>query len=399
MELWKRNLYILWLAQFIVMGSMSMVIPFLPLYIEEMGVTNPETVSRWAGVIFGANFFTAFLVSPFWGTLADRYGRKIMLLRSAFGMALTVSLMAFAGSPLQLLLLRLVNGLISGFGPASTSLVAASTPKERSGYAMGVLQSGAVAGSILGPFIGGLLAEWIPFRDIFFVTGVLLFLVALLVFVAVKEDFNRAEVKAKVDFLGGFSEVMGRQPLPALFSLGMLIQFAVMSAQPLLPLFVQEMHPESRHIALYAGLVPAVTGTATMIAAPLLGRLGDQKGIHRVLFYSSLAATVFLIPQALVTTVGGLLIVRFFVGMAIGGLIPSINALIRRLAPKGHESTTFGYSNSALFLGNVLGPVIGGFSAGWLGIRGVFLLSAVLFAINTLWMRYVFRHNAGQAGG
>lgn len=254
-------------------------------------------------------------------------------------------------------------------------------------------------GSILGPFIGGLLAEWIPFRDIFFVTGVLLFLVALLVFVAVKEDFNRAEVKAKVDFLGGFSEVMGRQPLPALFSLGMLIQFAVMSAQPLLPLFVQEMHPESRHIALYAGLVPAVTGTATMIAAPLLGRLGDQKGIHRVLFYSSLAATVFLIPQALVTTVGGLLIVRFFVGMAIGGLIPSINALIRRLAPKGHESTTFGYSNSALFLGNVLGPVIGGFSAGWLGIRGVFLLSAVLFAINTLWMRYVFRQNAGKAGG
>lgn len=395
MELWKRNLYILWLAQFIVMGSMSMVIPFLPLYIEEMGVTNPETVSRWAGVIFGANFFTAFLVSPLWGTLADRYGRKIMLLRSASGMALTVSLMAFAGSPLQLLLLRLVNGLISGFGPASTSLVAASAPKERSGYAMGVLQSGAVAGSILGPFIGGLLAEWIPFRDIFFVTGVLLFLVALLVFLAVKEDFNRAEVKAKVDFLGGFSEVMGRQPLPALFSLGMLIQFAVMSAQPLLPLFVQEMHPESRHIALYAGLVPAVTGTATMIAAPVLGRLGDQKGVHHVLFYSSLAATVFLIPQALVTTVGGLLIVRFFVGMAIGGLIPSINALIRRLAPKGHESTTFGYSNSALFLGNVLGPVIGGFSAGWLGIRGVFLLSAVLFAINTFWMRYVFRQNAG----
>lgn len=392
MEQWKRNLWILWVAQFILMCSMSLVIPFLPLYIEEMGVNNPELVSRWSGLIFGANFLTAFLISPFWGTLADRYGRKVMLLRSALGMSFTVSLMGFAQTPVQLLLLRLVNGLISGFGPASIALVAANTPKKQSAYAMGVIQSGAVAGTIMGPFLGGLLTEWMPFRHIFFVTGGLLILVALMVIFFVKENFQSAPAEKKTKLRGSFAGIISYQPLPSLLSLGMLIQFALMSVQPLLPLFVQELHPGSSHIAFWAGLVPAVTGLATATFSPLLGRLGDKKGIQYVLFYSSLATTVFLIPQALVNSIWGLLIARFFVGMAIGGLIPSINALIFHFAPKGLESTTFGYSSSALFLGNMLGPIIGGFSAGWIGIRGVFLMSAVLFALNTLWMKYVFQH-------
>ncbi|OUM86816.1 MAG: multidrug transporter [Bacillus thermozeamaize] len=397
MEQWKRNLGILWVAQFFVMASMSMIIPFLPLYVQELGVRDPAAVTRWAGFIFGANFFSAFLFAPFWGALADRHGRKIMLLRSGFGMAITISLMGLAATPLQLLLLRFLNGMISGFIPAATSLMAVNTPKDKTGQALGILQSGTVAGTIMGPFLGGLLAEWIGFRQMFHYTGMVILAMAVLVWIGVREDFVKPTEGQQKAMKGSFSAVMRTQPLLALFAVGFMIQFAIMSAQPLLPLFVQEVHPTTQYVAFYAGLVPAVTGMANMLASPFLGRLGDRKGTQYVLFYSLLGATLFCIPQAFVHSIGALLVTRFLLGLCIGGLLPSVNALIRKFSPPGQESTTYGYCNSALFMGNMLGPILGGVLAGVIGIRGVFLLGAVLFAINTMWVKYVFEHRVDES--
>ncbi|MFO7264263.1 MAG: multidrug transporter [Bacillaceae bacterium G1] len=397
MELWKRNLLILWIASFFFMSSMSMVIPFLPLYVQELGVDDPDQVMSWAGLIVGANFLSAFLFAPLWGALGDRFGRKLMVLRSGFGMAITVSLMGFATSPLQLLLLRFLNGMISGFIPAATSLIAVTTPKEKVGQALGIFQSGHVAGTIMGPFLGGLLAEWIGFREIFHYTGIVILLMTLLVWLAVREQFKKPTEKQKKAMKGAFSTIIRTQPLLPLFTVGFLIQFSIMSAQPLLPLFVQEVHPTSEYVAFFAGLVPAVTGLANMVAAPFLGRLGDRKGTQYVLFYSLLGAACFSVPQAFVHSIGALLVVRFLLGLCIGGLTPSVNALIRKFAPAGQESTTFGYANSALFMGNMLGPILGGLLAGFIGIRGVFLLGAVLFAVNLLWVKYVFEHRVDES--
>ena len=397
MEEWKRNLALLWVATFFFMASMSMVIPFLPLYVQELGIDDPDAVSRWAGFIFGANFFSAFLFAPIWGSLGDRFGRKLMVLRSGFGMAVTVSLMGFAMTPLQLLFLRFLNGMIAGFVPAATSLVAVMTPKEKTGQALGILQSGQVAGTIMGPFIGGLLAEWIGFREIFHYTGMVILLMTILVWVGVKERFTKPSVKQKTDMKGSFSTIIRTQPLLPLFTVGFLIQFAIMSTQPLLPLFVQEVHPTAQYVAFFAGLVPAVTGLANMLAAPFLGRLGDRKGTQYVLFYSLLGAALFSVPQAFVHSIGALLAVRFLLGLCIGGLLPSVNSLIRRFAPAGQESTTFGYGNSALAMGNMIGPILGGVLAGFIGIRGVFLLGAVLFAANMFWVKYVFERRVDEA--
>ncbi len=194
MEQWKRNLYILWGASFLLMAAMTSIMPFLPLHIEQnMGITSKEEAAKWAGIIFSANFFTAFLVSPFWGKVADRRGRKPMLLRAGFGMAIVISLMGLATNVYQLLALRLLNGLIAGFNPAATALVATNTPKEKVGYSLGVLQSGVVAGSIIGPLLGGFLADYVGFRAIFVYTGVLILLAALIVLIFVKEDFKPQE--------------------------------------------------------------------------------------------------------------------------------------------------------------------------------------------------------------
>lgn len=171
MEAWQRNLYVLCAALFVVMLGMSMIMPFLPLYIQQdFGVSDPHEVTAWAGIIFGANFLTAGLVSPIWGNLADKFGRKIMILRSGFSMSVIVALTGFASSIWMLLGLRLLNGTVGGIIPASTALIASTAPAERAGWAQGMLQSFVTAGSIMGPLVGGLLADRIGFRMIFLVT-------------------------------------------------------------------------------------------------------------------------------------------------------------------------------------------------------------------------------------
>ncbi|QKG85159.1 multidrug efflux MFS transporter [Kroppenstedtia pulmonis] len=384
---WKRNLYILMVCQFLVMGAMSMIIPFLPLYLKEMGMTDPDKTQLWAGLIFGINFLSAFLVAPVWGSLADKMGRKIMVLRSGFGMAVVIFLTGLAATPLQLLLLRLLNGTVSGFIPASISLVATNTPKERAGYALGLLQSGGVAGNIMGPFIGGVLAEVIGFRSIFFLTSVTVAIATLVVLFLVHEEVKPDPNQPRSGFFREGSFILHQRPLLVLFSVGFMLQFAMLAPMPQMPLFVSELGAPGGYVAFFAGLVTALTGLANMMASPILGRMGDRKGSERVLFFSMLGAAFFFLPHAIVTDVWQLLVIRFLMGLCIGGLLPSLNALVRRYAPVGKESTAYGYSTSAVFLGNMSGPIIGGFLTGYIGIRGLFIVTAMMLLSGAWWLK------------
>ncbi|MCD1259026.1 MFS transporter [Paenibacillus athensensis] len=385
---WKVNLTVLWLGQFLVMGGMTMIIPFLPLYLQELGMTDPHRVALWAGIIFAGNFVTSFLFQPIWGALADRYGRKVMLLRSGFGMALVMALMGLAGNAWQLLLLRMLNGVISGYAPAAVALMSTNTPKQHMGFAMGTLQSGAVAGTILGPFIGGLLAEWIGYRNIFFVTGTLLFAASVLTLLLVRENFNAKEAaaKAKTSILQSFGQLKHIRQLPALYAVTFVIQFAFLSAMPLMPLFVAELHGQAAGLAFFAGLVSSITGFSNMIASPLLGRLSDRIGPERILGLCLIGAALMFVPQALVHNVWQLFAARFGLGVFMGGLLPTVNALIRKYTPSGMESRSYSFNTSALSLGNMIGPVVGGSVSGWFNIRELFVVSCVLLALNAFWV-------------
>ncbi|WP_025851695.1 MFS transporter [Paenibacillus ehimensis] len=389
MAKWQVNLIVLWVGQFLVMAGMTMIVPFLPLYLQELGLHEPHAVATWAGVIFAGNFVTSFIFQPIWGGLADRYGRKVMLLRSGFGMAVVMTLMGFSTSAWHLLLLRLLNGTVSGFVPAGVALMSATTPRDKVGFAMGTLQSGSVAGSILGPFLGGLLAEWIGFRNIFFVTGATLFAASLLAAVLVKETFDakKALQKPKQSMLAAFNELRGISQLPSLYSVTFLIQFSLLSVMPLLPLFVQQLHGQDEMLAFYAGLVGSVTGFSNMIASPVFGKLSDRIGPEKILVTCLLGAAVASVPQAFVENVWQLCAARFFLGIFLGGLLPTVNALIRKYTPNGMESRSYSFNTSALALGNMLGPVAGGAISGVMTIQQLFLVSAVLLLINGLWAR------------
>lgn len=393
METWKKNLAILWVANFFVLGAMQQIMPFLPLYLQhDLGVKAEGNLNLWTGIIFGSNFLTALLFSPIWGNLADKIGRKVMILRSGFSMAVITGAMGLVTSPEQLLILRLVNGMLSGFIPASIALVSTNTPKERVGFALGVLQSGGVAGTILGPALGGLLADFIGFRNIFYVTGLFLLIGTLLVLLFVKEVNKPVRSKHQGEgFVKDFRKIMSQKPLPALFGTGMLIQFSIISTMPIMAVYAERLLGHPQYVAFFAGLVIAATGVANMVASPFLGRLGDKVGSQHVLFYSLIAAAVFTLPHAFVTSIAQLILFRFLFGLAVGGLMPSVNSLIRQFSLEGMESRTFGYATSINFIGNMTGPIIGGWVADTYGPPSVFILATVIMVINLIWVRVQVR--------
>ncbi|SDY20352.1 MFS transporter, DHA1 family, multidrug resistance protein [Evansella caseinilytica] len=384
---WKRNLYILMVCQFFVMSAMTMIIPFLPLYLQDLGVTDPQAVSRWSGIIFGANFLTAFLFSPLWGRLADQHGRKMMLLRSGFGMAVVLTLTGFATGPWSLLFLRLLNGMISGFIPAAIALISMSTPKKHVGYSLGLLQAGAVAGGICGPLLGGVMADVMGFRMIFYVTGFSILIAGLVVLFFVKENFEHKAERVKTNTLQDFKKIASTSPILALFAVFFIVQCALVGINPLLSLFVQELTP-SQNIAFFAGLAMSVMGFANMSASPFLGRMSDRKGQHVVLLGALLFAAIVTLPQAFVQNYWQLISFRFLLGLGLGGLLPSINSLIRLLAPEGMESRTYGFSNSFMYLGTMIGPIAGGWLTSVAGIRSLFIVSSLLLFINVLIVKY-----------
>ncbi|WP_438432016.1 MFS transporter [Gorillibacterium sp. sgz500922] len=390
MERWKINLVILWIGQFFVMAGTTMITPFLPLYLQEMGMTDTHQVAIWSSLIFSSSFVTSFIFQPIWGGVADRYGRKMMLMRSGYGMAVVMALMGFAQSAWVLLLLRLLNGTISGFNPASVTLLSATTPKEKVGFAMGTLQSGGVAGGIFGPLIGGLLADSIGYRKIFFLTALMLMIASLLVTFLVREDFDRKAALAapKVSLMTSFRELAHVRELPALFAVTFLFQFALLGPSQLLPLFVQQLHgSQAANLAFLAGLVSSANGISNMLVSPVLGKLGDRFGSERVLNICLIGVALSFLPQGFVTEVWQLFIMRFLQGLFMGGLLPSVYSLIRKFTPDGMESRSYSLNTSTLALGNVLGPITGGLLSPLFGIQGVFLVSASLLLLNALWVR------------
>jgi DHA1 family multidrug resistance protein-like MFS transporter len=400
MQRWKINLVVLMCGNFLVMAGMTMIIPFLSLYLkQELGLTNDHEIGLWAGFIFAASFASSFLFQPLWGKLADRYGRKMMLLRSGFGMAIVMTLMGFATTPWHLLALRMLNGIVSGYVPAAVSLVSATTPKERMGFAMGTLQSGGTAGAILGPFIGGLMADSFGYRPIFYITGTLLFLASVISWLLVSENFDRtaAALKPQTSVFKGLNTLMLIPQLPVLLTVTFLIQFAMLSPMPLIPLYVERLHGTTENLAFYAGFVGSVTGISNMICAPILGRLSDRIGSSRILIVSLAGAALMLIPQAFVGSVGQLLVFRFLLGCFMGGLIPTVNSLIRRHTPDGMESRSYSFNGSALSLGAMAGPIMGGALSGLIGIEGLFLLAAVLLFATCAWAARALRARQSAA--
>lgn len=384
MEFWKKNLLVCWFGCFATAAGLSQIAPVLPLYIEHLGIHSVEEIEQWSGIAFGITFILMAIASPIWGQAADRYGRKPMLLRASLGMAIVITCMGFAQNIYQLVGLRFIQGAVSGFVSAATTLIATQAPKERAGWALGTLSTGAVGGMLLGPLLGAYVAETWGFRSVFFSTGALLMVAFMASLLFVQENFKPSGQKVL-----SFREAWNLMPDPKImimvFVTTFMLQLALLSIEPIITVYITQLRITD-HVVLISGMVFAASGFANMLAAPQLGRISDKFGPHKVMLVALIAAGLLFIPQAFVTTPWQLMGLRFLLGIAAAGLLPSINTLIMRNTPKAITGRSFGYNQSAQFLGGFGGSFLGGQAAAALGIHYVFFITSFLLLLNALWV-------------
>ncbi|MEB0076080.1 MFS transporter [Pseudomonas sp. CCI3.2] len=383
---WQRNLAVCVFGSFTTIIAMTLLLPFLPLYVEHLGVSDPGAIVQWSGVAFGATFLSAAFTAPLWGRLGDRYGRKLMLIRASLGMAVAMSLIGLAENVWQLVLLRLLAGLLGGYASGATILVATQTPKARSGWALGMLSSGIMAGSLVGPLMGGLLPPLIGIRNTFFLAGAVIFVTFLATVFFLKEAprVPRKVTKKGEPPLRVWDQIDDKRPVKIMFVVACLVMFATMSIEPIITVYLQELHTES--LTMMAGIVMSAAALGSIISASRLGKVADTVGHWRVVTVCLSVAAVLLIPQAFVTNEWQLVVLRFLMGLALGGLLPCIAAIIRHSVPENIAGRMLGYSTSSQYVGQVLGPLTGGYLGGHFGMRMVFIGTFVLMAACALAM-------------
>ncbi|MDA8193454.1 MAG: MFS transporter [Thermaerobacter sp.] len=385
-EVWKQNLYVLWIGEFFITAGANLVIPFLPLYIHTMGIQSTASIERWSGIVFSSTFVVAVVIQPWWGKLADKVGRKVMLVRSGVGMAIVMASLGLAHNVYELVVLRGLMGLVSGFIGAAIALQASQTPRENAGQALGVLQTGAVAGSLVGPLIGGVLSEAVGMRRVFYLTGAMQFVAAVLVIFFVHETFTPDPRTSTMD-TRHFMAAMGRTRIVLpLFVVTMIIQMGYLSIEPIVTIYVHQLNPHTHHLAVLAGATFAAIGLGNVVSAPLLGRLSDRVGSAKILLWSMLVAALLYVPQAFVHSAYQLMVLRFVLGLSLGGLQPSVQALIRRYAPTAQLGRVFGYNTSFMMAGNLVGPNLGGLVSSAVGIPPVFFITAGLLLADAVWV-------------
>ncbi|WP_147196834.1 multidrug efflux MFS transporter MdtG [Pantoea sp. MBD-2R] len=382
---WQKNLFVAWCGCFLTGMAFSLVMPFLPLYVEQLGVTDPQSLNIWSGLVFSITFLFSAIASPFWGGLADRKGRKVMLLRSALGMAIVMVLMGMATSIWQFLALRALLGLLGGFVPNANALIATQVPRKRSGWALGWLSTGAVSGALIGPLIGGLLADSFGLRPVFFITAAVLFICFIMTLFAIREEFVPVLKKDMLHARQVFTSLKKPKLVLSLFVTTLIIQVATGSIAPILTLYVRDLAGNIQNLAFVSGLIASVPGVAALICAPRLGKLGDRIGPDRILIAMLVFSVLLLIPMSLVQNPFQLGILRFLLGAADGALLPAVQTLLIYNASNQVAGRIFSYNQSFRDIGNVTGPLMGAVVSAHWGFRAVFVVTALVVLFNAVY--------------
>lgn len=377
---WQRTLYIVFFAQLMSSMGFSLIFPFLPLYVQSLGTTTGISIEFWVGMVFSSQAVTMMLASPIWGALADQYGRKVMVERAMFGGAILLFFMAFVTSAEQLVLLRTIQGFVTGTVSANNALVAASAPRERMGYAMGMLQVGLWSGISLGPLVGGVMADAFGYALPHIFTAVFLALGGILIHFGVEEHFEPTigGQKGRHALVAEWRHVLSMHGVVLTYGLRFLTALMRSMIVPIAPLFVQTLLVENSGVSSVTGLMIGLSSAAATVTGIYFGRLGDRIGHRKIVLGSAIASGLLLLPQAFVTEAWQLIVLYALTGAATGGLVSSPSALLAQFTDPGEEGAVYGLDNSIVAGGRALAPLMGSGLALWLGYRGVFMVAALL---------------------
>lgn len=378
---WRRNLYAIWLAQLLAIMGFNLRTPFLPLFFGDLGVDTTEQQALWTGLILAVGAAMMAITSPFWGALADRRGRKPMLLRAQFASFFTIGLTAFVVEPWQMLGLRVIEGGLAGTVTAATALVAVSMPKERLGFGLGLIQTAVFSGSAIGPLLGGLLADRLGYRESFMVSAFMLLTSGLITVFFVRENFTPvSRASGAKSSQPAWRLLLAPVLLSLTFSM-LAIRFASSAVQPIIPLYVEQLAHTEASTSTLAGVTLGILGLTSAISSVFLGRLGDKRGHHKILIGCGLGAGLIYLPMAIAQMPWHLIVFQAIFGVFAGGLIPAANALIARVTDPSRQGTVFGLMNTAASLGGFLGPLAGAGLAAGIGLRATFVATGFVLLV------------------
>ena len=379
MEPWRKNLTILWGTQFLAMVGMNLVVPFLPFYIRQLGITDPKQLAFWSGMVFAGPFLMAFIATPFWGSLGDKYGRKLMVIRALFGLGVAQIFIGFSQDVYQLLFFRVLQGAISGFIAATLALVSTSTPKEKVGYALGLLQSATAGGAVLGPAVGGILADFISYREIFFLVAILCFIGGGIVWWKVEVSTEHHDGAEKPGVLQNFKYFFSDRQLRLVAILIVVAQGAALMIEPIFALFIEGFNTETRYVSTLTGVIFSIAGVFMVFSAPWWGRRNDRLGYKRNLIWAFGGTGVAYALHIIVPNLVALGVLRAALGFARGGILHALYSVTSLRSPSDRKSGLIGIAASLAILGNMIGPLLGGMIAGQFSMYSVFAVNSALF--------------------
>lgn len=380
---WQTTLWIMFAAQLISGVGFSIIFPFLPLYVADLGSSAGLPLELLAGAVFSSQALTMAIAAPLWGALADQFSHKLMVERAMFGGAVILLLMGFARSAEELVILRAVQGMITGTISAANALVATVAPRERMGYAMGTLQVGLWAGTAAGPLLGGLIADSAGFRATFVTTAVLLLAAGVLVLLGVREPPRAPRVASapRVGMLAGWRAILAAPGVPMAYFLRFLSSLAQTMLLPFVPLFIMQLLSGDDGLGTFTGLVVGLGSAAGTVSAIYLGRLGDKLGHRRILIASALGAALFYLPQSLVNAPWQLLALQALAGAAWGGMTPALSALLAQYNRAGVEGAVYGLDSSVVSAARAAAPLVGAAVVALSNLRGIFIASALSYLL------------------
>ncbi len=372
-------MWILWFGVLLCSASYTMSVPFLPLFLFELGVAERD-VNLWAGVVHSSAFFVGAIMAPLWGSVADKYGRKKMVLRAGFSLALIYALIGFVHNPWELVGVRLLHGFVGGFVPASMAIVSSVAPKEKLGWSLGMMQAGTMSGGILGPLIGGLLAEWFGMRMSFVAAGALIFAATAAVLFTVREGKPAPSNGTRSSLRGDLANVFRQKTLLYLLLLLVAFQMTYNMIQPLLTLHIADLQGSLEDAALTSGFVFALIGIAGIVASPYWGRTGERIGYPKVLAICLVGAAVAIASQFFISDLWLFTLIQFGFGLFMSGVVPAVNTLMVRSTPEDFRGRSFGLTASANQSGSMIGPLLGGGLGAFLSFQWIFVTAGVLYA-------------------
>lgn len=386
--IWKKNLFVLSIAVFIAGIAFSEIMPFLSLYINTLGNFSHQQLNFWSGIVYSGTFIVSAVVSPWWGKLADKKGRKPMILRAGIGMSVVIACMGLVQNVWQLLLLRMLQGVFAGFISNSNALVATETPKTNSGQALGTIASATTAGTLLGPLVGGALTSIFSYRITFMITGGLLLLCSILVLFFVHEDDFKPVTAKKLDKASGvIKSLCSPHLIFGLLLTTLIIQAANNSINPIVSLYVRQLLNGHDNVVFISGVIAALPGIATFLVASRFGALGDKIGTHKIIVAGFIAASIFFFLTAFVRNTVELGILRFLVGFSDACLFPQVQTMLTKNSPAAVTGRIFSWNQSAMYIGNIVGPLLGSFVSGMFNYSMVFIVTTVIVLINLLLFR------------